>query len=362
MKIFELVNKGVGNYGLGGTALIPEDVLLISPLQEAPSDNKIKGRRNGAWVDARAVHIFYADQAAMLADQSNQEEGRIYFDGTADWIKKSTSTGVIGDYRSLGGGGGSIDQDNKVRVIQILESALPAQYRKADVLAHLNTLGITISDKEIIAIEVVTDPFVNLISYYKLDETTGTIAADTEGLHNGTISNATLGVAGKIGTAFTFSGADTSFVNLGNSAAFQLNTGSLSCWVKTAGAGAGYRGLFAKRLASNLYLRDNVLITYDWTANVDRSTGINIANNTWRHVVLTFEAGTLNNKIYLDGAVVLENFAVGNFNQANSLFIASGDSANQRLAGTMDECAVFNTKITAENVEYLYNSGAGRTR
>lgn len=77
-----------------------------SGIPEAPSDSKIKGRLNGAWADARAVHIFYLNQAAMLADQVNQEEGRIYFDGTADWIKKAASTGNISDYRPLGSGGG----------------------------------------------------------------------------------------------------------------------------------------------------------------------------------------------------------------------------------------------------------------
>ena len=51
----------------------------------------------------------YDSQALMLADQVNQLPDYAYFDGLKEWRKLETSTGVIGDYREMGGGGGEID-------------------------------------------------------------------------------------------------------------------------------------------------------------------------------------------------------------------------------------------------------------
>tara|TARA_R110002020_G_scaffold475112_1_gene708653 strand:+ start:38804 stop:41083 length:2280 start_codon:yes stop_codon:yes gene_type:complete len=61
-------------------------------------------------IEGRApLHINYASQAAMLAGQANQLEGYAYFDGTKEWRKLATSTGLISDYRdnNAGGGGGA---------------------------------------------------------------------------------------------------------------------------------------------------------------------------------------------------------------------------------------------------------------
>ena len=45
----------------------------------------------------------YDSQALMLADQVNQLPDYAYFDGLKEWRKLETSTGVIGDYREMGG-------------------------------------------------------------------------------------------------------------------------------------------------------------------------------------------------------------------------------------------------------------------
>ncbi len=45
----------------------------------------------------------YANQAAMIAAQANQKTNFIYWDGTSFWQKLSTNTGLIADYRQIGG-------------------------------------------------------------------------------------------------------------------------------------------------------------------------------------------------------------------------------------------------------------------
>jgi hypothetical protein len=52
----------------------------------------------------------YADQAAMIADQANQETGWIYYYGASFWKYKGTTDGVIGDYAAFGGGEDSYNE------------------------------------------------------------------------------------------------------------------------------------------------------------------------------------------------------------------------------------------------------------
>ena len=83
-------------------------------ISHGASDGKVRGSKDGAWVDAKPVNKDpYANQAAMLADQASQIAGFIYIDGTSSWAKLATSTGVIADYVKVGdvapGGGGGAD-------------------------------------------------------------------------------------------------------------------------------------------------------------------------------------------------------------------------------------------------------------
>ena len=75
----------------------------------------------------------------------------------------------------------------------------------------------------------------NLKSYYKFDETTGTTADDAHGTNDLTISGATLGATGKVGTAFSYDGSNddttttTMYGIFDGSCAF-----SFAWWHKTA--------------------------------------------------------------------------------------------------------------------------------
>ena len=70
--------------------------------------------------------------------------------------------------------------------------------------------------------------FQNAVAYYKLDETSGN-AIDVKNGFNGTLfGGVTQGVAGKIGTAYSFDG--TGYINCG---AIDYNEIQVSCWFKT---------------------------------------------------------------------------------------------------------------------------------
>ena len=60
------------------------------------------------------LHIKYDSQPLMLAGQADQKEGYAYWDGTKEWRKLATSTGLIADYREMGGAGGGGADGNAV--------------------------------------------------------------------------------------------------------------------------------------------------------------------------------------------------------------------------------------------------------
>ncbi len=133
----------------------------------------------------------------------------------------------------------------------------------------------------------------------------------------------------------------TDYVTLTNSSSLQLSTGTVEAWFKTSGAGAAYRAIVAKSNAYGVFLKDNVLMIYDWTAGADRSTGISITDNVWHHVAVTFQSGVgSGTKIYLDGALKTTT-TMTVLNQNSELEIGDNGVGNsQNFNGLIDEVRV----------------------
>jgi len=192
--------------------------------------------------------------------------------------------------------------------------------------------------------------------------TTGTAWNDISGnRNNGTLTNGpTFNSAN--GGLIVFDGIDD-YVNCGNASSIQITVGSISAWVKTSTPGISYRGIVAKQNAWALFVRDSILVAYSWgTGGGERTTGINIADNTWKHVALTFTetVGTPSNNavIYLNGSAVLTT-TITNSNQTVSLQIAEAN-ASQNLNGNISNVQVYNRVLPAS--EILQNFNAQKTR
>lgn len=188
------------------------------------------------------------------------------------------------------------------------------------------------------------------LASYRLDANANDFVSGLNG-----VETAITYAAGKINNAAVFNGT-TSLINLGNNVDFQLNRGSISCWVKTSNAGAGYREILTKQTAFRICLKDNVLILYDVSANVDRTTSVNVANNQWHHIVVTFQSGVTNGtKVYLDNSLVLTT-TITVVNQTTPVVIGSLDSSGfQLFTGSIDAVHFYNLLLTAGEITDLYN-------
>ena len=154
---------------------------------------------------------------------------------------------------------------------------------------------------------------------------------------------------------FIFDGSND-YINFGNSSTLQQSSGTLSAWAKASSPGAGYRGIIAKQGAYGLFYTDSVLVAYDWAADTPRSTGINIADNTWKNVVLTYQSGVSNGtRIYINGVSVLTT-TITIQSQVANLFGGAEANANQFASCQVSSFKMHNRVLTASEVLQNYNA------
>ena len=182
----------------------------------------------------------------------------------------------------------------------------------------------------------------------------------SRGGNNGTLTNGPT-FSSANGGNIVFDGTND-YINCGNATNLQITVGSISAWVKTSTPGSSYRSIIAKQYAWGLFVRDNILVTYDWGNSADRSTGINIADGTWKNVAMTFTQtiGSPSNNaiIYLNGTSVLTT-TIRHNNQNNQVQIAEAN-ASQFLNGSISNAQVYNRVLTPLEIFQNYNATKAR--
>jgi len=201
-------------------------------------------------------------------------------------------------------------------------------------------------------------PTSGCLAYWKLDETTGTLADSATGSYDGTyVGTPTLGAAGIIGNAVTTTTAK--YVNCG-----VISVGdalSISAWGKMDAASN------ARIIISRWYNNDSII-----TGSGKFLFGINgtyvdsgVATDTaWHHFVGTYnkDAGSNQLKIYVDG--IYKNAATLSSSVAyNAKIWGLGDDTfgSGTWPGLIDEVGIWNRALTQAEVTALYNGGAGLT-
>ena len=220
---------------------------------------------------------------------------------------------------------------------------------------------------------------VDLISYWKLDESSGD-AIDSHGNNDGSVTGATQGVSGKIGTAYSFDGND--YVTVPDDDTLDADSITVLAWVK--GSAQDNKPVvshydttnddrafdMAASAISNTKFK--VVITDDGGWNVghkkDYTSSTVAFDNSWHLIGFTFDNGNLS--LYNDG-VLDTNPTKSDDDAITSIYTSSapvgigvnyaGGSTNRFFTGTIDEVAIWNRSLSSEEIEYIYNGGDGMT-
>lgn len=201
-----------------------------------------------------------------------------------------------------------------------------------------------------------------LISYWKLDETTGN-RADSHGTNTGLPWLSPGYAAGKIGNALESTNGSI-YVD---SATVPTNEMALSLWIYPT-AGSITTIFQIRRIASN---QDRYLLMYLTNAasfRVWNDSGASVANsrpatpiNNWYHVYVQFNQSTRKVGISVNNEALFESTALSGGNpptDGNRITIGSAHTSLGRFVGRIDEVALYNRILTTAERTTMYGSPA----
>jgi hypothetical protein len=208
-----------------------------------------------------------------------------------------------------------------------------------------------------------------MVSYWKFEESGGTIAFDSVGSNNGTLVNGPVWTTGIVGGALSFDGVDD-HVDVPTSPSLDFRgTDKLTvvAWVNDVN---GWPASGVQRIVSQdgpsggnnhfiLYTNGNKLgfdiSTVSWHST---SGSTSLQNNIWHHVALVYDGSTLQG--YLDGTLDANISLIGNIGQGQILeavVIGAKRGNTQKFDGLIDEVSILNRALSAEEIQQLYQNG-----
>ena len=196
-----------------------------------------------------------------------------------------------------------------------------------------------------------------LVAAYGFDEGSGTTVTDQSGNgNNGTIANATWATTGKYGHALQFNGSNAR-VNVPDVAALHFTTGmTLEAWVNPSSVTSAWRDVIYKG-------NDNYYLSATSCCNSRPAGGgiiggsygeaygtANLAKSTWTYLALTYDGATV--RLYVNGTQVASAAHTGSIATSTNPLQIGGDSIyGQYFTGMIDEVRVYNTALTAAQIQ-----------
>jgi len=205
----------------------------------------------------------------------------------------------------------------------------------------------------------------NLVAHWKLDETSGTSAADSSGGgYTGTYVNTpTLGAGGALGgasKAVTFATASSQKVNATNPVSAYPFTVAL--WAKPTDI-SGQRDILALRTTLGTYRIEQRtdgtcrLFRYDGTTNnFDITKASTFAAGVWVHVCVVHASST-SCSLYVNAGTPVTGTTAVNYTGPTTVDIAYG---NAYFNGTIDDVRIYSRAFAADDVTLLYAYREGR--
>ena len=209
-----------------------------------------------------------------------------------------------------------------------------------------------------------------LMATWRLDEASGTTAADSTGNGNtGTVTGTATWGAGRNANAFTFNGA--SYISCGDAQTLNpTNAISVTGWFKTTQAATAtasvirHDGNFTAlqitgtgNAQAALWANGTLTsVTFPWTYN----------NNAWHHVASTYDM-TQGCKIYIDGTLVASNTTlrgplstatVAGGTAPSPFMLGAKEGGSEFYTGSLDEVSVWNRALSQNEISSLAAGGA----
>lgn len=223
----------------------------------------------------------------------------------------------------------------------------------------------------------------NLISYWKLDESSGN-AADSKGSNTLTNNNTVPFVAAKLNNGADFESTSSHYFDIADGSQSGLDISgdiSVAFWIKSEtndgvsmlskySSGATNQRAYNYDLVSGTI---RAIFSDDGTAGAGHIVGYatnasQITNGAMTYVVITFNIGTETCIFYVNGSSVASSQTVGTtlgatlHNSTQPFRLGSSGDAGSPTGffdGVLDEVAIWSRVVSSTEVSQLYNSGNG---
>jgi hypothetical protein len=199
------------------------------------------------------------------------------------------------------------------------------------------------------------------LAYYKLDENAASVEAIDERGGSGTgVRNTNLyAVAGKIGGALDFDGADDKIDTGSNFIGTQPIT--ICAWIYPQGWGEGGSGSIVDNNGNSIWTSQGTTGLAFWRGTTARNSGTGtITLNRWTFACVTSTEEGITT-FYIDGKQSgIPNQSVGAV-KPGSQNVHIGNNATQAATfdGYIDNVMIFNRILTPHEINRLYNGGEG---
>ena len=158
----------------------------------------------------------------------------------------------------------------------------------------------------------------------------------------------------------TFDGS-SQYVDLGDPSVLQISgTMSVSAWVSTTGMIGGNNSIVGQYAGAGntpgwLLFGYGDGHVYFWS-NGAQVAGPVLATNTFYNVAATYDGADIN--LYVNGSLVGQTaYSGGTTNPAVDVMIGA-DAAGEYWAGAIADVRIYNTALTASQIQQIYNNGA----
>lgn len=229
--------------------------------------------------------------------------------------------------------------------------------------------GLFLTPGKIIQEAESVDLTTGLVAYYKFDNAGNRGLDSSSSGYNLTSAGTIVYNTGKFGSAARFTASNSRFFTTYASAPnIYFSTGSFSicAWINVDATVSGNIQFIFNH--SRYQLRINAdgkirAVIFDGTTTINRDGTIDYSDDNWHHIVMVINRDDNLVELWSDGA----------FHNSSSiaslgtlLDTASSTSIGNRAAGSTqaddgdyDEIMVYNKRLQAEEIEALYNGGAG---
>jgi len=259
----------------------------------------------------------------------------------------------------------AVTANPKARVTQLIIEVAVATNPKARVtqmvteVAYPNPGFATSPGNPTYQAVVLAEP--SLVSYWQLNEASGTTATDSTGGNNGTYTGGfTLNQTGYhlSGPAVLLNGS-TGYVSIPDATNLHLSSGiTLEAIIKSSSA-SNFAGIISKYdpASSNFgYAIAPVSNTLGvWCGSGSWTSGVkNIIDNNWHHIAATITSGGAIN-IYVDGHLDNTGQQTPNVSNTHALYIGRDGTGTLYFNGLISNAAVYNTVLSAASILNHYS-------